>query len=264
MRRLLTIFSYFEGAFPGNAPQGGREFRIAGINKENALYGKTFGELGDEDCRSLRDSTLRVMIIIHNDPADWPGMYEVFERLNAGGAPHTAQDVRARAYHGPFSQLLDDLNGMEEWRDVLGSPNPDPRMRDRELILRYMALFHEGDAYEHPMKIFLSRFMGAHKDPGGDYLDAERRRFADACRAVRENLGPAPFNNRNGRLRVPLFDAVFVAFARHGAAACPDDISERFEALRADPEFALHTGALSATASAVAGRLRLARRILFE
>ena len=265
MHRLLTIFSYLEGRLPGSARGAGREFRIAGISEDSALFGRTFAELDEEDGRRLAASTLRVVTVVHNDPADWRGAYEVFERLGGrgGAADPSAQEVRARAYGGPLSDLLDDLNGMGEWRDILGMRDPDPRMKDRELILRYMALLHEGDRYERPMKGFLSDFMGAHRDPGGEYLDSERRRFATACRAVAESLGPAPFGGRDGRLRVPLFDSVFVAFAERGAAARPDDILERFQALRADREFGLHAGALSGATGAVLGRLRMARRILF-
>lgn len=147
---------------------------------------------------------------------------------------------------------------------MLGRVDPDPQMKDRELVLRCMALFHEGDRYEAPMRDFLSVFMGMRRDPGADYLEAERRRFAAACRAVREALGPAPFSNRHGQLRVPLLDSVFVAFARNGAAGCPGDISERFKALRGSPEFAQHAGVSSATTGAVRGRLRLANKMLFE
>ena len=264
LQRLLTIFSYLEGRFPENTPHASQEFRISGVNEDSALCGRTFDELDEEYSRRLRESSLRVMTIIHNDPADRSGMYEVFERLNAGSAPLAPQEVRACAYHGPLSELLCELNGLGEWRDVLGMREPDPRMKDTELVLRYMALFHAGDRYEHPMKDFLSGFMGANRDPGGEYLDAERQRFAATCRAVGDGLGSAPFTGSDGRLRVPLFDSVFVAFAANGAAACPDDIAARFEALRADPEFALHAGVESADAGAVRGRLRLARRVLFE
>lgn len=266
LQRLLTVFSYLEGTFAEGTPHSGREFRIAGINEDSALYGRTFDELDEDDRRRLMDSSLRVMTVIHNDPADWPGMYEIFERLNSGGAPLAPQEVRACAYHGPLSEMLGDLNGLEEWRDVIGSPDPDPRMKDRELVLRYMALYHEGDRYAHPMKEFLSRFMGARRDPGEGYLEEERRRFVATCRAVTEGLGPAPFNNKDGQLRVPLFDSVFVAFARNRAeaASCPGDIAERFGALRSDPEFGRHAGVQNAPAGTVGGRLRLARKMLFE
>ena len=264
MQRLLTIFSYFDGAFPENTPHAGREFRIAGINEDNALHGKTFDELDEDDRKRLRDSSLRAMTIVHNDPADRSGMYEIFERLGAGAVPPAPQEVRSCAYRGPLSEMIGDLNALEAWRDVLGRPDPDPRMKDRELVLRYMALFHDGDKYEHPMKSFLSDFMGAHMDPGDEYLDAERRRFVATCRAVVEKLGPAPFNNRHGQLQVPLFDSVFVAFAGNGVSNCPDNISNRLEALRADPEFCRHAGARSADAGAVRARMRLARNMLFE
>ncbi len=263
MQRLLTIFSYFDGVFPENTPHAGREFRIAGINEDNALHGKTFDELDEDDRKRLMDSSLRAMTVVHNDPADRSGMYEIFERLGAEAVPPAPQEVRSCAYRGPLSEMIGDLNDLEAWRDVLGRPDPDPRMKDRELVLRYMALFHDGDRYAHPMKRFLSNFMGAHMDPGDEYLEAERRRFVATCRAVVEKLGPAPFNNRHGQLQVPLFDSVFVAFAENGPAACPGDMRERFEALRADPEFGRRAGDLSGTTGAVLGRLRMARRMLF-
>lgn len=115
-QRLLTIFSYFEGTLPRGSPHGGQEFRIEGINRGSALYGRTFDELDYDGRARLKNSLLRVMTIVHNNPEDGLSMYEISERLNAGGTPLAAQEARSCAYHGPLSDLLGDLNSMGEWR----------------------------------------------------------------------------------------------------------------------------------------------------
>ena len=38
------------------------------------------------------------------------------------------------------------------------------RLKDQELILRFFALYHEGERYQESMKEFLNNFMGKNKD----------------------------------------------------------------------------------------------------
>lgn len=263
MQRLLTVFSYLDGRYPDDSPYKGKKFQITGINEESGLCGKAFLDLGDDDQRRLKSAVLRATIVTQNGPkGDNSGMHEVFERLNAGGAPLTAQEARSCLYAGAFSDMLRELNGDKDWRDIVGTPRPDPRMKDVEMILRYMALFHAEGAYAPPMKGFLSGFMAGHKDPGEGFIGGEHARFAEICRAVRNALGPRPFSNERGQLRMPLFDSVFVAFAR-GGGRCPGDIKERFAALQGSEEFAGYSAKAATAASSVRGRLRLAREILF-
>lgn len=267
VQRLLTVFSYFGGSYPEGGALGGQRFKIVGINEGSRLYGKTFFELDDEDQRALKGAILRATLVRQNGAGDGDdsGMSEVFERLSAGGTRLEAQEVRSCVHAGGLADLLREVNGNRDWRSILGRPQPDTRMKDVEMILRYMALFHAEDEYAPPMKAFLSKFMAKHKSPGEAFLGEERRRFEGACSAVLSSLGPEPFDNGRGQLRLPLFDAVFVAFARSGGAGArlPGDMKGRLEALRADQRFAEYSGPSSATAGATRGRLRLAREILF-
>ena len=268
VQRLLTVFSYFGGAYPEGSALKGQRFKIVGINEDSRLYGKTFFELDDEDQRRLKDAILRATLVRQNGAGDGgdSGISEVFERLNTGGTRLETQEVRNCIYAGGLNDLLREVNGNKDWRSILGRPQPDTRMKDVEMILRYMALFHAEGEYTQPMKSFLSKFMAKHKSPGEGFLNEERRRFEGACSAVLASLGPEPFNNERGQLRLPLFDAVFVAFARNGAdgARLPGDMKRRLEALRGDERFAEYSGPSSATAGATRGRLRLAREIMFE
>ena len=265
VQRLLTVFSYFGGSYPEGSALKGQRFKIVGINEDSRLYGKTFFELDDEDQRRLKDAILRATLVRQNGAGDDLGISEVFERLNTGGTHLETQEVRNCIYAGGLNDLLREVNGNKDWRSILGRPQPDTRMKDVEMILRYMALFHAEGEYTQPMKAFLSKFMARHKSPSDGFLDEERRRFEGACGAVLASLGPEPFDNGRGQLRLPLFDAVFVAFARNGnGTRIPRDIKKRLEALRADERFAEYSGPSSTTTGATRGRLHLAWEILFE
>lgn len=264
MQRLVTVFSYLDGAYPINSDFKGKKFEIVGINENSRLCGKTFLDLGEDDQRRLKNAVLRATIVKQNSPTnDNSSMYEIFERLNTGGTSLEAQEIRNGVYMGSLNELLGKLNADKDWRDILGKPRDDPRMKDREMILRYMALFHEEASYAPPMKKFLSNFMARHKNPSDEFLNREEQRFTNVTRAIRNTLGSKPFNNEYGQLRAPLFDSIFVAFA-HNSNRRPDDIKERFRRLRGDPEFVKHTGRSTTSAGSVKGRLARAREILFE
>ena len=260
-QRLVTVFSYLDGRYPDDGPHRGKKFQITGINEGSRLYGKSFWDLGDGDQRRLKSAVLRATIVMQGGPKDDDsGMREAFERLNASLA---AQEVRSCLYAGALNDALLEMNRDKDWRDIVGSPRPDPRMKDVEMILRYTALFHGEGGYAPPMKSFLSGFMAGHKNPGGDFIDGEQARFAEVCRAVRNALGPRPFSNERGQLRMPLLDSVFVALA-HGGGRRPGDMGERFRALQGSEEFARCSAKAATSASSVKGRLRLAREILLD
>lgn len=264
MQRLMTVFSYLDGKYPDDSAYKGRKFQITGINEKSRLYGKTFWDLGDDDQRRLKNAVLRATIVMQNEPQDDDsGIYEIFERLNTGGTSLEPQEVRNCLYAGGLNDMLRNLNFDKDWRAILGRPRRDPRMKDIEMILRYMALFHAENEYSAPMKTFLSNFMAKNKTPDAVFIDTEKARFAEVCREVRNTLGDKPFNNEYGQLRMPLFDSVFVAFARN-AGQCPTDIKERLVRLRNSDEFAKYVAKTTTSVAAVKGRLRLAREIMFE
>ena len=266
-QRLLTVFSYFGGSHPGASALAGQRFRLVGINEDSRLYGKTFFELAGDDQRRLKGAILRATLVRRGGAGAGcdSAMYEICERLNSGATGREAQEIRSRAYAGGLDDLLGEVNGDGDWRSILGSPRPDPRMRDRELVLRCMALFHEGGEYAGPMRGFLSGFMARHRSPGEKFLGDERRRFRDACGAALDALGPRPFSNGRGQVRVPLLDSVLVAFARNGGrrAELPGNMAERLDALRSDKRFAECAGPSSTATGSVRERLRLAGEIMF-
>jgi len=263
-QRLRSIFYFLEGSF-GEEKFGKRiVFRLTlpdgALSQPNAWNGKMFSDLREEDALKLKNSILRAFIMKQVLPDDDTSIYHVFERLNTGGTSLTPQEVRNAVYGGPFNEMLHRLNEGEDWRAILGRPKPDQRLKDIELILRFLALYKAGDKYEKPMKSFLTDFMRDHKL--GQLNRELEPVFVKATDAVKKSLGARPFHLRAG-LNAPVFDAVFVAFADH-PEELPKDIGARYQRLLADADFAKWTGRATTDVEAVKQRIVLARKYLFK
>src|SRR5205085_10276330 len=111
----------------------------------------------------------------------------------------------------------------------------DKRMRDVELILRFLALFYNVKNYKKPMKGFLNDFMKTNRrQPVATKDDSEAKKkaieekrkayearlkefedlFIQTSETVVTYLGAKPFHVLRG-LNAAVFDSVFTAFARH-------------------------------------------------
>lgn len=264
MQRLLTVFYFFGGHYESRGLTETRKvFRIVGINKDNEIYGKRFEDLTAPIQKRLKNQVLRSMQIRPTRPGpNDAAMYHIFERLNTGGTLLSEQEIRNCIYAGKLNGLLHDVNNDKDWRKIIGTASPLPRMKDVQLALRCMALLHKGSEYKPPMKDFLSSFMDAMRNPPDDFVMQEKTVFADACRNMVDHLGERPFHNQHGVLRAPLLDAAFVAFARNGKAH-PSDLARRLKRLTENDEFVSFSGASSADAVAVKSRLAIARSVLF-
>jgi len=262
-QRLKTIFYFFGGFFgEGSNSKSRRVFRLEGINSESQYFRKTFEDFDDIDKRKLKNQILRAVVIKQLDPKeDDTSIYHIFERLNTGGTILKDQEVRNCVYSGKLNNLLIELNKHPTWRKILGKPNPDSRQNDVQLILRYIALFHNSKNYKKPMKDFLSKFMGKNRNPTEMFLAEEKERFIKICEILIDRLGKRPLHPK-GALNASFFDSVFVAFAKN-LNSIPGDIVERFEILKATEDFQIKIGGATTDPEVVQSRLKIAKEILF-
>jgi hypothetical protein len=262
-QRLKSVAYFFEGYF-GPEDRGSRPvFRLIGLNENSPYLNKTCNDLETNDpivYRKLKDAVLRAFIIKQLNPKDNTSVFHVFERLNTGGTFLKGQEIRNCVYAGEFNILLNSLNLTQSWRKVFGK-TLDKRQRDVELILRFLALLHDSQNYEKPMKDFLSDFMKLHQHAKPNVLTTYGKLFEATAEKVVESLGPKPFHVRTG-LNAAVFDSVFVAFAEN-LSKVPSDIQKRFETLKKNGDYQLQTSSATTDREAVAGRLKLARTILF-
>lgn len=252
-QRLMSVFGYFDGELPD-----GRPFRLTGVDVRWET--KRFRDLSSSDQSKLLYSVLRVINIEQTDPQDGgSSIYQIFERLNTGGTALTPQEIRNNTYHGSFNDMLVEVNNSPNWRRIFGAGHPDVRMRDVELIVRFLALYEGSDSYEKPMKTFLNNYMGSHKNEpnSGKFRDIFLQTVEKIAKCIPKER---PFHVRRG-INVAVYDSVMVAFAKN--EKIPANIVDRYADLLNDEQFNKATTAGTTDVDTVRERLALAREILF-
>ena len=251
-QRLRTTWGFFDGHLPNVT-----DFYLRDVDAR--WEGKRYGDLVELDRIRLRDAVLRAIIVEQTVPNDISSVYHIFERLNTGGTHLNPQEVRNSAAHGPFNNLIAELNNNSDWRQIFGRPVPDTRMRDVELVVRFFALLEDSEQYSKPMKKFLNDFMKKHQT---DFFDQPyRSNFVGTAERVVAALGPRPFHIRRG-LNAAAFDSVMIAFAR--SRKTPIDIDTRWATLLENPSFEDATRSATTDVDTVKRRIELATHILFN
>ena len=251
-QRLRAVWGFFEGKLPNVT-----DFYLRDVDPR--WEGKRYDNLAEPDRIRLRDAVLRAIIVEQTAPNDNSSVYHIFERLNTGGTHLNPQEVRNSAAHGPFNELITELNDNPDWRQIFGRPAPDTRMRDVELIVRFFALFEDSEQYSKPMKTFLNDFMKRHQREESD--QPYRKSFKDAVERVVAALGSRPFHVRRG-LNAAIFDSVMIAFARSGTT--PNDITSRWATLLGNPSYDDATRSSTTDVDTVKRRIEIATEILFN
>jgi uncharacterized protein with ParB-like and HNH nuclease domain len=205
-QRLRTLYYFYEGIFDKTKCQ----FALTGVQSE--FNGLTYKSLKDKDRRRLDDSILHATIVKQDEPSDdQSSIYHIFERLNTGGSQLQPQEIRTCIYNGKFVDLLGKLNQNSAWRSTFGKIHS--RMRDRELILRFLALYFNLGAYKKPMKGFLNTFMGKNRDLLRLTEAKISNVFTSTIETIYTNLGADVFKPK-GRFMAALFDALMVGVAK--------------------------------------------------
>ena len=124
-QRLLSLRYFYDGLWPSTR----KEFALKGVPSK--FEGATYKSLASDDRRRLDDSIVHAIVVKQDEPSDdSSSIYHIFERLNTSGVSLTAQEIRTAIHHGEFSDLLKDLNKVDDWRAVYGPVNK--LMRDQE------------------------------------------------------------------------------------------------------------------------------------
>lgn len=255
-QRLKTLQYFYGGTFE----PAGRPFALAGVDRR--FEHRTFDQLEEEDRRHLNDSIIHATVVRQDVPSDDDSsVYHVFERLNNGGKQLYPQEIRAALYHGAFNDALAEMNMNPAWRQVFGKESK--RLRDQELILRFLALRAEATSYQKPLKDFLNRFMRKHRDDASEAISAMAETWTQAIEATVEALGSNAFKPQ-GALNSAVMDAflVVVSEAQGGRRLAAEEIREAYEKLRKSKDFQVATTRHTSDEEVIASRLRLAREAL--
>ncbi|WP_300807168.1 DUF262 domain-containing protein [uncultured Desulfovibrio sp.] len=262
-QRIISIIYFLKGFFGEEDSSAKRQvFRLELPN--NSPYNKkTFSELDESLQRKLLySSILRAINIKQLEPDDeGTSAFRIFERLNTGGTPLTAQEIRNCIYQGDFAELLQYLNRDPNWRKILGKNEPDKHQKDVELILRIFSFVYNHTEYEKPMKEFLNKTMQKYRS--GNYKEVKdfTGYFPYLTNLVVELLGEKPFHIR-GPLNASALESVMSVIFLH-KEHISNDLKEKFSILKASNEFKNLTSLGTTDAAVVTKRRELIEKSLF-
>ncbi len=234
-QRIRSVYYFIEGNFPEDSRGKKDTFRLNTLNKNSKWYNKTFLELSESDQRMFLNRPLRALVIEQLDPKDDTSIMYIFERLNTGGTLLTNQEIRNSVYEGKFNNFLHDLNKYPTWKKLIDKKIADPRLKDVELILRFIALHYDLNKYEKPLKEFLSKFMRDHRKTDDKFLTQTQLVFERTCDSIVANLDLKPFNFKKS-INPALFDSIMVAFSKN-LDKVPPNIKERYTLLVGNEQF---------------------------
>ncbi len=255
-------FIFSRDIFGEPSPSGRRQiFKLTGLHEKSPYKGLTFKGLNENDRRKLESSVLRAINIRQLSPnSDNSSVYHVFERLNTGGTPLSAQEIRNTVFRGKIVDALQKANKDSNWRKIIGKPTFDRRGRDIEIILRLMALYEGPSDYEAPMKRFLNDAMARNQKVVSVKAARFFAKFPKICKTIVEQLGERPFSPK-GPLNVAILDVIFVAMAMR-SQTLPANIKARITKLIANNDFRDYYSARTADTEVVKKRYALARAAL--
>lgn len=203
-QRLKSLQYFVEGVI------NGKEFSLSGL--ETRFSGRTYKTLDEADRSRLDDAVIHATVFKQDLPeGEINSVYEVFERINTGGIKLSPQEIRSCICHGSFNDYLHKLNDNPEWRAVYGPKSK--RLKDVELILRFMAFYENGTNYRGPMKHFLNDYMKAKRNLSEAELNTLGEIFIKTMGFVEKALGNRSFRPDRS-LNTAVFDSVGPALAR--------------------------------------------------
>ena len=136
--------------------------KLRGLEVKSELNGKTYKQMIDEgldtDIDALSNQPIRTVVV-----KNWPSvevLYLVFLRLNTGSVKLSPQELRQALYPGEFIKFANRV--ASESKSIkrilkLKKDTLDFRMRDVELLIRYMAFQFFADQYHGSMQAFLDK-----------------------------------------------------------------------------------------------------------
>lgn len=126
-----------------------KSLKLVGLEFLSHLEGKTYDDLPRNFRRRISESQVTVYLIEKGTPPEVK--FNIFKRINTGGLPLSAQEIRHALNQGPAAKLLEELATSEEFRHTTTFSVAADRMEDRECVLRYLA-FKLSDPKDYTVK----------------------------------------------------------------------------------------------------------------
>jgi hypothetical protein len=189
-QRLLSLLQYW-----GLGQGAKNRYALSGLKILTQLNRKRLSDLEGEpslepELNALLNQTIRTVVI-----KNWPDtdfLHLVFLRLNTGSVKLSPQELRQALLPGKYTDWVDETASKSEpLRTLLNISEPDYRMRDVEVLARFIAFRHFLNEYPGRMKKFLdASFEDLNSrwsllgEPAGDVAEQEAEASLGAFEAA--------------------------------------------------------------------------------
>lgn len=224
---------------------------LKGLDTFKEIDGLFFDDLPEDlqNALTIRPYVRVVTLLKQSDPNL---KFEVFTRLNRGGEPMLAQELRKVAYRGPFSDMIFDLSSSEFLKDRLKITSETSsaymHMDDAEYVLRYFALLESWQTFSGALREELDRCMVRNSKLSEPEAAALGEKFSTALEACRKIWGQRAFQRHTGsgwrdQFLAGMYDAEMIAVSQltpqelAKAEAASATVIDSTAALFALPEF---------------------------
>ncbi len=237
--------------------------------------GKTFGELTLDDQRRLKNKTIHAIIVEQLHPENYDGLFLIFERINSGGVQLNQQEIRNAIFQNKYTAMLSDINENSLWREVFGDNSPHKRMKDIEMILRFLAL------KEHKLKSIdtgsvsfvelLNKHMSNNINITNENMEVIKNEFFNTLSFVTKTFGknvfrtnPSDNNNITKKFFATIFDAIMIStyYSRKQDSTVTSSVKNLYK-LFSNEEFRNYINSHTTENKAIFGRISLACEILY-
>lgn len=192
IQRLTAIAEFVEPTVIAAQP-----LRLTGLEYLDKYEGMLFGDLPGRLQIRLREAELVVHLIRRGTPETV--MFNIFARINTGGLPRSAQELRHALIPGQARKYLKEWAESPAFLDATGRSIRSDRMVDREMVLRFVAfrLTKPEDYASRDFNGFLRGAMRALNQLPSAEVDRLERDFTIAMVTARDIFGIHAFRKRN-------------------------------------------------------------------
>ncbi len=158
LQRLCAVFHFMD--FAELSKHTGAKLgslRLTGLQYLKELNGLAFGKLDRKFQRRVSELEITANIIRANTPA--AVKFNVFARLNQGGMPLVAQEIRNAIFPGEWRRQIREMAESRQFVEATDGRVRIERQQDMELVLRYVALWQLGSPFRRPINQTLDEFL---------------------------------------------------------------------------------------------------------
>ncbi|MBB4019798.1 hypothetical protein GGR16_004853 [Chelatococcus caeni] len=232
-QRLTAIFRFIDNQFP-----------LRGLKVRPDLNQKRFHQLPPADQRLIRSRTIRCIVILKESHPDI--RFDVFERLNTATVSLNRQELRNSTYRGALNDAVIDLCNNPVFLRIRKADTPDKRMRDAELILRFLAFHFGAEEFRGRFTRHLDNYLDSGRTFDGILIQSHRLAFEQTIQKVFDVFGDEAFRRIDpkgqpeNQVNSAIFDALMLSFARIDSSLLLKSqavIREAYRVVCNDPEF---------------------------